>query len=76
MMRAASILCGLLTVGLLGLAGYGYIEDRDPPPGISLVVLDPDRDLGPRPCGAVIPVRFRVVNRSPRPIRVLGLAPG
>ena len=76
MMRAAIVLFGSLTVGLLGYAGYLYVTDADPPAGDALVIHDPDRDLGCPPAGAEFPVRFRLVNTASRPIRVLGLVPG
>lgn len=75
-MRAASVICGLLAVGLLGLAGYKYAIDREPPSGAALVVHDPDRNLGSQPCETVVPVRFRLTNELSRPVRVVGLVPG
>lgn len=74
-MRTASVLCGLLSIGLLGYVGYRYAVDCDPPPSQAILVHDPDRDFGPQPAETVIPVRFRISNASSQPIRVLGLAP-
>ena len=76
MMGKASVTFGLLAVGLLGFAGYRYATDCDPPPGESLVVHEPDRDLGSRPCEEDFAARFRITNASSQPIRVLGLVPG
>jgi hypothetical protein len=74
-MRTASVLCGLLALGLLGYAGYRYAVDRDPPSGATLIVHEPDRDLGPQPCGAAVPVSFRLTNASSQPLQVFGLVP-
>ena len=76
MKRTLPVVFGLLAVGLLVLAGYEYVTDRDPPPGEALVVDDPERDLGSQPGESEIPVRFRLANTSSRPIRVVGLVRG
>jgi hypothetical protein len=78
MMRMASVVFGLLTVGLLGYGGYRYAFDRDapePPPGEALAVDEPDRDLGAQPQRGEATVRFRVRNRLAQPVQVLGLVP-
>jgi hypothetical protein len=76
MTRLAYLLCALFATGLLGLAGYHCVAQHDPPPGEALVVHDPDRDLGSQPGDTEIPLRFRLTNRSSRPIRILNLVPG
>ena len=76
MMRAACLLWGLLAIGLLGFAGYHFVADRDPPSGESVVVHDPDRDLGSQECERVISVRFHITNKSSQPMRILGLMSG
>jgi hypothetical protein len=76
MMRAASILCGLLAIGLLGYAGYRYAVERDPARDAPLTVHEPDRDLGDQPCSPPVPVSFRISNNTAQAIRILGLVPG
>jgi hypothetical protein len=79
MMRMASIVCGLLALGLLGYGGYRWAFDRDvpdPPPGEALVVDEPERDLGPLPREGEATVRFRLRNRSSQPVQVVGLVRG
>lgn len=77
MMRAASVVFGLLAVGLLGYAGYRYAVDREgPPPGEALALVEPDLDLGPQPRAQALTVCLRVTNRLAQPVRVVGLAPG
>ena len=76
MMRMASVLCGLLAIGLLGYAGYQYIVDHDSLSEATLTVHEPDRDLGSQPCDIAVPVSFRLTNASSQPIRILGLVPG
>lgn len=75
MMRMASVVCGLLAVGLLGYASYRHAVDGEPP-GPAIVIHEPNRDLGTQPCEAVVPVSFRIANVSSQSVRVLGLAPG
>jgi hypothetical protein len=70
-----SILCGLLAIGLLGYAAYRYTVEEGPP-GVSLTVQDPDRDLGSSPCDATVAVSFRIANTSAQPVRIVGLVPG
>jgi hypothetical protein len=74
-MRTASLICGILAIGLLGYAGYRFAVDRDTPPGQAITIDEPERDLGSLPSETTIPVRFRIANASSQPIRVLGLAP-
>ena len=73
-MRTASIVCGLLAIGLLAYTGYRYVVDEYPP-GEAITVHEPDRDLSSQPCETVS-VCFRITNGSLQPIRVVGLAPG
>lgn len=70
---------GVLSLALLGYAGYRYAADGgdpDPSPGEALVVAEPEQDLGRQEPATAMTVRFRLENRSSRSIRVLGLAPG
>jgi hypothetical protein len=81
-MRAASIVFGLLAIGLLGYVGYRYASDHDPSVGIPspiasppITVEEPDKDLGSQPCESEVPVRFVVKNVTAQPVRILGLVP-
>jgi hypothetical protein len=83
MMGKASAALTLLSVALLGWAGYQYVVDSRQPTGPvpdnqsgpALVVHDPEQDLGSRPSGEVLSARFHVANVSAKPVHVLGVAP-
>ncbi|MHB1426626.1 MAG: hypothetical protein ACYC3I_25985 [Gemmataceae bacterium] len=76
MMRLASLVCGLLSIALLGYAGYCKFAESEPPQAAELVVQDPERDLGSQPCGEMVAVQFRIKNPSAQSIRIVGLVPG
>lgn len=76
MIRAASVLCGLLAAGLLGLAAYWYAIERETPAGASLAVRQSERELGSLPREEAVSLSFRVENVSAQPIQILGLPGG
>jgi hypothetical protein len=76
MMRATSLLCGIVASGLIGYAGYQYARERHLSSGGTLIVPEPDRDLGQQPCGQPVSVSFRIYNTSAQPVRIVGLVPG
>ena len=76
MMRLASILFGIMACGLCGLGAYQYVTDEEPPAGEAVTLDEPVRDLGSLSGENDVPLRFRVKNKSARPIRILGFSQG
>lgn len=70
--QLALTLAGLaLLVAASGLAVRDWLE---PGPGESVVVHEPDRDLGAVPAGSVVEVVYRVTNSAGRDRRIVNFS--
>lgn len=75
MFTKAAVL-GLLAAGLLLAAGIWVAIPHDTHhPAESLVVEDPDKDVGSRAVGAHV-VEFRIRNTTAKALRVIGMEGG
>lgn len=72
MTRAVRFTLALAAVAAVGYAAYDYTRGSDGP-GLTIEPTDYRFELPPPP-GLSHTIAFRAVNRSARPVRVVGLA--
>jgi hypothetical protein len=76
MARAVSAIFGLVCLGAAAIAVYTATGDRELPIQPGVFADEPVLDFGELAQGDVRDAQFRLVNRHPEPIEVLGVATG